>query len=294
MKEGITVEAPRGLGEETEFFLQSAPASSPACKAHIHNAVELLYVNEGSYFVTLDDESYTVEKGDLILFRSAAVHHVMSGEASRNSYYVIKIPPSFFIGFSGRDTAVRYSMRFALNGKNQKCLWRRSELQGGELQRILDALINEYEAQRYASEVAMKLKIMELLLEILRDGREESTQINDRSAEVTYNVMSYVQKNYAEDIDEKSLARSFGMSYSYFSRSFKRVTGMTFREYLNRTRISKAEQLLLKTDISISEVAIACGYNSISYFISIYRTLTGRTPYQAKRSVLQRVPAREK
>lgn len=285
MKPGVTVEAPRGLGEETEFFLQSAPPCSPACKAHIHNAVELLYINEGSYFVTLDDERYTVEKGDLILFRSAAVHYVVSGSEAQNSYYVIKIPPSFFIGFSKRDMAVRYSMRFALNGKKQKCLWRRDELSGGELGRILDALISEYEAQRYAAEVAMKLKIMELLLEILRDGREESAERSDRSAEVMYNVMSYVQERYAEDIDEKELARNFGMSYSYFSRSFKRVTGMTFREYLNRTRISKAEQLLLKTDISISEVATCCGYNSISYFISVYRTLTGRTPYQAKRSV---------
>ena len=87
--------------------------------------------------------------------------------------------------------------------------------------------------------------------------------------------------HFSEDIDEKKLASSFGMSYSYFSRSFKKVTGMTFKNYLNRTRISKAEQLLFESGGSISETAIACGYNSISYFISVYRQITGKTPYRA-------------
>ena len=59
---------------------------------------------------------------------------------------------------------------------------------------------------------------------------------------------------------------------------------MTFKAYLNRTRISKAEQLLLQHGGSVTEVATTCGYNSISYFISVYRSITGKTPYKAMKA----------
>ncbi|MBR6708583.1 MAG: helix-turn-helix transcriptional regulator [Clostridia bacterium] len=283
----FTVEAPRQSGRETEFFLQTTPPNTVSCAAHIHNVVELLHVKEGSYSVTLDDEHYEIRQGDLILFCSDAIHHVVAGNEPNNSYYVIKIPPSFFIEFSRHEVGAEYVMRFALHRKENKSLWTAEELEQGELKPILDALIKEYNEPLYASEVAMKLKIMELLLAILREGEQSASRPSDRTAEMIYRVMRFVQLHFAEDIDEKELAKEIGMSYSYFSRSFKRTTGMTFKSYLNRTRISKAEQILLQNGGTISEIATACGYNSISYFISVYRTITGKTPYQALKATKQ-------
>lgn len=279
----IRVEPPRKLGDDAEFFLQTAPPDTVTCTAHIHSAVELLYINEGSYCVTLDDERYELKKGELILFCSGAIHSVISGNMPQNSYYVIKISPTFFVELAKREAGAEYIMRFALNKKGNKLLWSAEELEESGLKAIIDRLISEYRSQGYAAEVAVKLGIMELLLTILRESASEDAPINDRTAETVYSVMGYVQRNFAEDIDEKELAESYGMSYSYFSRSFKRVTGMTFKTYLNRTRISKAERLLLRKGGTISETATACGYNSISYFISVYRSVTGKTPYKALR-----------
>ena len=282
MKEAaVRVEKPRKAGEETEFFLQSNSKKTCACTAHIHNAVELLYIKEGSYTVTLDDLLYEVSEGDLILFCSGAIHYVVSGESEQNSYYVIKIPPSFFIDFAKNGTGITYAMRFAFNRKESKCLWRKEELQGNDIRHVLDTLISEYEQEKYACDVAKKLKIMELLLIILRHDTPREPLVNDQTSHLIYSVMNYVQERFTEDINEKELAKSYGISYSYFSRSFKRVTGMTFKNYLNRTRISKAEQLLFLKNCSVSEVAVACGYNSVSYFIKLYRLFTGTTPYKA-------------
>lgn len=281
IKNNIPIESPRESGRETEFFLQSDPKNSAACTAHIHTAVELLYVKEGSYDVTLDNAHYHIEQGDLILFCSGAIHYVVTGQSESNSYYVIKIPPSFFIDFAKGDAGAEYAMRFSLNHKGYKCLWTSSELAGGEIKAVLDRLVLESEQGRYAYGVAIKLKIMELLLAILRADAPSAPLANDRTTGLIYSIMNYVQLHYSEDLEEKELARRNGMSYSYFSRSFKRVTGMTFKNYLNRTRISKAEQMLLANGGSITEAATACGYNSVSYFISVYRSVTGKTPYQA-------------
>ena len=284
MKEQVKIEAPKGIGQEIEFFLQSTPAKCTACEPHIHNALEMLYVIEGSYSVILDDIPYEIEKGDMILFRSDSVHTVAANESENNSYYVIKIPPSFFITLAGGENGVKYAMHFAFNRKEYKCLWKSAELRESKLQSILEALVTEYCSPSYATELIIKLKIMELMTNLLRACHGEETHIDTRSATLVYSVMNHVQKNYAEDIDEKELSKSFGMSYSYFSRTFKRITGISFKNYLNRVRISNAERMLFSTGNAVSEIATACGYNSISYFISVYRSMMGVTPYKALRN----------
>ena len=280
----IQVELPKIVGDGMEFFLQATPPASVACAAHVHKAVELLYVKSGSFIVLLDGVEYAIEKGDLVLFCSNAIHHVFTKNLPENEYYVIKISPSFFLQFSTQEEGTEYVMRFAINRKENKNIWKREELEGTPLLSALQSLIAEHEGQKYASQVAIKLKIMELLVEILRNDSSTDTRVpHNQTAALIYNTMIYVRNHYTEDMDERELARSLGMSYSYFSRSFKRVTGITFKQYLNRIRINQAEKLLCRGNASVSEVATKCGYNSISYFINVYKSITGKTPYQSLR-----------
>lgn len=279
----IHVELPKLVGDGTEFFLQATPPASVACAAHVHKAVELLYVKNGSYTVLLDGVEYDLAKGDLVLFCSNAIHHVYSKNLPLNEYYVIKIAPTFFLQFSEQE-GTEYVMRFALNRRGSKCIWREAELASTPMYDTLQSLILEENSQKYASQVAIKLKIMELLVEILRsDSPTDEKPPHNQTAAVIYDTMVYVRNHYAEDMDERELARSLGMSYSYFSRTFKRVTGTTFKQYLNRTRVNQAEKLLCRGNASVSEVATKCGYNSISYFINVYKSITGKTPHQSLR-----------
>ena len=278
----IQVELPKIVGDGTEFFLQATPPTSVACAAHVHKAVELLYVKNGSYTVLLDGVEYEMESGDLVLFCSNAIHHVFTKNLPENEYYVIKISPAFFLQFSTEEEGAEYVMRFAINRKENKSIWKKKELEGTPLFHALQSLIAEHESSKYASQVAVKLKIMEILVEILRsDSPKIEKTMHTQTAALIYNTMVYVRNHYAEDLDERELAKSLGMSYSYFSRSFRRVTGMTFKQYLNRTRVNQAEKLLCRGASSVSEIATRCGYNSISYFISVYKDLTGKTPYQS-------------
>ena len=278
----IRVELPRTVGDGMEFFLQATPPVCVACAAHVHKAVELLYVKSGSFIVLLDGVEYALEAGDLVLFCSNAIHHVFTKNLPENEYYVIKISPAFFLQFSTEEEGAEYVMRFAINRRENKSIWTRRELEGTPLLAVIHSLIEEYENDKYASQVATKLKIMELLVEILRsDSTAVEKAPHTQAAALIYKTMVWVRNHYAEDMDERELARSLGMSYSYFSRSFKRVTGMTFKQYLNRTRVNQAEKMLCRGSISVSEVATRCGYNSISYFISVYKGITGKTPYQS-------------
>ena len=280
----VRVEKAPRPGEEAEFLIQSNEAHAVACSAHIHNAVELLYIKEGSYRIVVDGCDHDLEKGDLILFCSNSIHYAFTKNCPLNQYYIVKIPPSFLLEFSKREIGAEYIMRFALNRSGQKNVWRQAELEQSEIFSILQQLIREHQEHRYATEIAIRLKIMELLLAILREENRNRTPLpSNQTIELIYQVMLYVRSNYAEELEEKQLAQSIGMSYSYFSRSFKKVAGMSFRKYLNITRIRKAEQSLCTGQESITEIAAKCGYNSTSYFINVYRTITGKTPYQMRR-----------
>ena len=284
----IYVEPPSHVGDGTQFFLQTTPPKACACGAHIHNVIELLYVKNGSYSVLADGVEYEISEGDLILFCSNTIHRVFAKNLSLNQYYVIKIDPTFFLQFSSHEEGVEQVMRFAINRRGSKNIWRKEELEGTPLHSVLLSLTEENTDLRYASGIAVKLKIMELLVEILRGDRPtgENAQPSSTTA-LIYNTMVYVRRHYTEDIDERALAKSLGVSYSYFSRSFRNVTGMTFRQYLNRTRVNHAESMLCHKRASVSEIAATCGYNSTSYFISVYKSITGKTPYQSLRGTAE-------
>jgi len=72
------------------------------------------------------------------------------------------------------------------------------------------------------------------------------------------------------------------MSYSYFSRIWKRIVRRSFREYLNEVRVSHAEHLLKTTSLPVTQIALECGYNNVSYFIAVYKELKGITPLSCR------------
>ncbi|MBQ7383668.1 MAG: helix-turn-helix domain-containing protein [Clostridia bacterium] len=283
-KNDIITEAPRQFGKETEFFFQCVPQNTVSCQANVHNAIELLYVISGSYSVILDNSEYEIFPGDLILFCSNTPHHAVSGTAEKNSYYVIKLPPSFLMELSGKEKMAEYVMRFAINRPENKSIWRKDELSGSRMLDILNSLISEFQSRKYAYDAAIKLDIAALLLEIMRECPPKTQLKHPQVAELIYAAMVYAREHYSQDINEQELAKSLGVSYSYFSRSFKQITGLSFKQYLNRTRIACAEQLLVTTKKSVTEVATDCGYNNVSYFISVYRSVKGKTPYSTKKS----------
>jgi xylan 1,4-beta-xylosidase len=87
------------------------------------------------------------------------------------------------------------------------------------------------------------------------------------------------------DIDENAEIYSFSravdymnMSEAYFSRFFKRISGMTFSMYLNHIRVNRAIDLIKNTDLSMTEIAMKCGFETIRNFNRVFRQVTGYAP----------------
>jgi AraC-like DNA-binding protein/ligand-binding sensor protein len=88
----------------------------------------------------------------------------------------------------------------------------------------------------------------------------------------------YIWENYTRKISLKEIACASGLSAPYFSTIFKEEMGENLSNYLNRMRVEKAASMLLTTDMPISGVASACGFEDQSWFSKIFRNNTGLTP----------------
>lgn len=87
-----------------------------------------------------------------------------------------------------------------------------------------------------------------------------------------------MDRDYASELDIPSLARVALMSPAHFSRQFAATFGETPHRYLQRRRIERAMTLLRDQDRSVTEVALAVGYDSLGTFSRTFRRVTGRTP----------------
>lgn len=97
----------------------------------------------------------------------------------------------------------------------------------------------------------------------------------------------YVRDHLADRITLEEVAVSAGLSPHHFSRLFRTATGLTLTDYINRSRIESARQLLLKADARISEIAFEVGYQSLSQFNRSFLRITGRSPLDYRRRILR-------
>lgn len=128
------------------------------------------------------------------------------------------------------------------------------------------------------------------LLQILASSNE-ITFLHDKPFENLYNnkeqsrlkvVYKFIETNYQRTISIDEMGKITHLSNAAFCRYFKKMTRLTFTEFLNQYRIEQAK-ILLKSDKNVTETSIECGFESLSYFNRIFKKVVGINPMQYKK-----------
>lgn len=111
---------------------------------------------------------------------------------------------------------------------------------------------------------------------------------DDASIDQIHDVVSRITDHLADDHSASALAAELGMSESRFSRFFRKATGNTFTDFVNRVRISRACQLLMDTDQQVTHICYEVGFNNVANFNRRFLEIKGMTPTEFRKQSLTR------
>ncbi len=136
-------------------------------------------------------------------------------------------------------------------------------------------ILKECTEKYWGHRMNLQFIFQELLVSFVRLFTADKTAEKDLTAEKAKEILG---ANPQADLDLDDLADKCGVSKSHLCRLFKKATGQTVSQYLNKIRIETACQLLSDTDKPIEEIAFLAGFNNPSYFFRVFKKQTGKLP----------------
>ncbi len=241
---------------------------------HWHNEFELLYFEYGKMELYANQNNIIFSDGDIYLVNSKQLHSLSGKTKSMHHAIVFN---GEMLGFSLYDKCQNDILIPFIEGKfifsNNY-----SKTQKENIQCILKEII-DINRKNPNDLLLIKIKLLYLIhyiytenLFILNDNTDMVSQ------EKIKKIISYIHKNYQNNITLKDISNIVYMSPNYLCSFFKKYTGLSFKEYLNHYRCEKAAKLILNTDLKILDIALLCGFDNISYFIRKFKSIYGCTP----------------
>jgi AraC-like DNA-binding protein len=117
------------------------------------------------------------------------------------------------------------------------------------------------------------------MIKMLLAHELEETTPNHRAEPVEiWKARKFIEEHSGEELSLSKVAKAVSISANHLSEKFKQITGVNFVDYIARTRFEKACNLLLNSNLRISEIAFAVGFQSLSQFNRVFKKLSGKSP----------------
>lgn len=243
---------------------------------HWHTEFELIRILEGIFGLNIDGKPLTAEKGDIIFIRDGLLH---GGTPLRCKYECVVFDLKLLL----QDNHIcSKQIRSIIN--HTISIHTKLTDGGNALSQAVANIFDSLHEKKTGYEFITQGALYQLFGIILGDHLYEEAPHPSVAAQHHIrnfkNVLNYIESHYTENISLEELAKEAGMSPKYFCRFFRDMTNRTPIDYVNYYRIECACEQLSTTEASITEVALNCGFNDISYFSKLFRRYKGITPRQ--------------
>lgn len=265
---------------EQDYLFKAESKKSTAFNmqnTHRHNHHEIYYLKSGERYYFIDDRIYHVNQGDILFIPKNAVHRTTAANNEDHERTVIYFQSEFLLDIIPHPT----------NHPIMHCFYREPKAirlklaEQNIIENILSRLVAECNVPGNNTLLYQQALLLELLIIANRIiPADDNTCFNSLSPihEKIHNIVRYIRNNYQKTISLTGLAKQFYISQYYLSRMFKEVTGLTLIEYVNNIRIRQAQDLLLNSTYSITEISGFVGFENQTYFGRMFKRITGFTP----------------
>ncbi len=245
---------------------------------HLHeNHIQLFYFTEGRARIHCDQTAYEVGASDILMVNKGELHYGegLSGEVS---YLVFRVNLKM-LSSCGVQRLEEVYISPLLDG-----LFRfRNVIDGEVVPEILDMIVRLCLDRRDGYELRILGGLFDLLGELFLNHGGEACVLQDaerlmKRRKALANVFDHIERNVSERLSLSTLADLAHMSEGHLCRTFRKSTGRTPVEYINRVRIERAVALLNRGGCNVTEAAMSVGFDDVSYFSRVFKRYMGRSP----------------
>lgn len=259
-----------------------------AITEHWHRTIEINYLIDYNAVYWVNGERILVKAGSMMLINSGEVHAIVPEQK----------PVQLGEGLHGVSLFISYDflkeicpdiddISFYLQDNEDKL---------GELKELYELMINMYLSEQdeysYLRLNSVLYQMLYLLFSYFKKEKSHTMLKSQKYIDRLRNVLDYMEQNYAEPLSLQKVAKEYNMSTEYLAKLFKTYTGKTFKEHLNRLRLSRAFPELIETDYSMLEIAMRNGFSDVRSFNNIFREEYGMTPFQYKKYYMEPMKTR--
>lgn len=247
---------------------------------HFHNAYEVTYVVSGRMSVQIENQEHEVGANHLVFISNFEEHHYKIIEEPCLRYFLI-------LGTERIDRLLAIPQLVSILKNRPAGFDHCIDMEGQQdiLLALFKQLLKESgkPEEAYYEELVTDIIRQILILAYRTIGASHCEEQPKFQMEI-YEIQKYMEEHYTEDLQIGRLAEMYYIDPYYLSHCFKRFTGYSPKRFLLLTRIAKAKDLLLHSDLLVSEVAYRSGFLDTNNFIRYFKREVGMTPNKYRKT----------
>lgn len=237
---------------------------------HAHYFAELFYVADGEGKFCVEEETFPIMRGDLVVVNPNIVHTEYSSRKNPLEYIVLGVE----------------RLCFQMKDHRQYLLFhnRMSREENQEIEFYFRGIQREMSEEKEWYGQACQHLLEVLIIQLMRRTGERAELLpTERVSRECSRVRRFIDFNYQDEITLETLAGIAGLNKYYFSHMFAKYYGQPPMSYLNQRRLITGQELLSSTDMSVAAIASQCGFSSQSYFSQSFKKYCGMTPAEYRK-----------
>lgn len=226
----------------------------------------IIYIKRGEGSIVFSDSVYTLTDGVLCFIASKCHHYTMPDSPEKYVRSKVFFSDRLLLGLSelcGDAFLKESSVIYATIPEKHRF----------EVEALFESL----------QKTSDRLASTSILLQLAVFLKKYTKLLQEQPKGFIATTVSYINTHIQDDISIEILSKNAHLSKYHFCRRFKSMTGQTVMEYILKTRLTRALDLIRDTDLPIGEISDACGFSSISYFCRVFKEWSGISPLKYRK-----------
>lgn len=247
----------------------------------VHQEIELYYLREGERIYFVEDRTYLLTAGSVLLISSNRIHKTSSSGNHPHERLLLQVHPDLLESF----TPMLQDVNFDYLLSKTAVISTPDSPYNAEIRDSFEEIARLDSERPIGYETEIRLNVVKLLLNFQRalNTSDDEHILNSPKHQKIYEILRYIGSNMEHITSLDMLCQHFYISKYYLCHSFKEVTGLSVMAFMNMTRVLRATVLLQQNTMTVAQVGKAVGFRSLAQFTDVFKRLRGLTPNEYRK-----------